>query len=95
MAVDEITSNIDGKSNSAFVLYRKLDEYQPLLPLIEKQNTQVNLNYATRYDEPKALEAAYNQFQKVNSAGKTYYEIYLRYLDLILDVEELTGERLW
>ncbi len=95
MAVDEITSNIDGKSNSAFVLYRKLDEYQPLLPLIEKQNTQVSLNYATRYDEPKALEAAYNQFQKVNSAGKTYYEIYLRYIDLILDVEELTGERLW
>lgn len=93
--VDAITSEIDGKSTSAFVLYRKLDEYQPLLPLIEKQMNQVSLNYATRYDEPKALEAAYNQFQKVNSAGKTYYEIYLSYIGLILDVEELTGERLW
>jgi hypothetical protein len=56
---------------------------------------QVNLNYATRYDEPKALESAYNQFLKVNNAGKNYYEMYIKYIELALDVEELVGERLW
>lgn len=95
MTIDEITSNIDGKSTSAYVLYRKLNEYKPILPIIEKQMNQVNLNYATRYDEPKALESAYNQFLKVNNAGKNYYEMYIKYIELALDVEELVGERLW
>lgn len=95
MTTDEMVSGIDAKSASVFVLYTKLNEYKPLLPIIAKQMNQVNLNYATRYDEPKAFESAYNQFLKVNNAGKNYYELYLKYIELALDVEELTGERLW
>lgn len=95
MGADEIVSGMEAKSANVFVFYNKLNEYKPILPIIEKQMKQVNLNYATRYDEPKALESAYNQFLKVNNAGKNYYEMYLRYIELAIDIEELAGERLW